>query len=477
MIRNLRKYISERLLLRLDATSIQQRLNYLTLLNVTGLILLLMLSLLSSYFKGSYFDSIEDLNQQQRQIQHFNIETARLQASIQSFLNTSDENIEKRIDSSTQRLFEELSEQQKASGDYSKVLHNLYESLQSFVSGYRELKKINQEIDRIYQSELLEPSQHAAELLAMVIGSSGQFNDRNLLGTASTVVVNDFIDSLLKMNTYHAKREATVNQGTRRSLERVAQLAPLLESLTKNELERQALKNLQQHIHTMISGLASLQRNYTLRAKIMETKIEASQKSIALTATTLEMNNAEIESSMRGRYTQRLRIINTVAILLSLVVLVISFLFSALVLRSIRRPLTELLRTVEAFSSGNFIKPVPDVGGNELGKLAGALKDFRQNALQRLQAEHALRESESRFRALSDMSSDFFWEQNEKFQYTEFSGKRAGALLENDVLKLGLCPWENPRNTGYEKEWLLHRQEISLHWAFRDFEFALEMPD
>ena len=477
MIRHTATLLLDRIHLWLNATSIQQRLRYLSLLNVAGLVLLLMLSLLSSTLKDSYFDSIENLNSQQRQLQHFNTETARLQVSIQNYLTSSDEGLQQQIDDATEQLFQEFSQLEKARNDYSENLLILRESLQNFISGYRELKQLNQEIDRTYQNELLDPSRHAAELLAVVISGNSQKKGRTLLGPASVVAVNAFIDSLLKMNAYYAKRETTISLSTRSSLERVAQLAPLLESLAPDALERKALGSLQKQVHTMISGLGSLQRNYAIRNQVMENRIEASQRTIAQTAVTLDKRYADIEATLRGSYSRRLSLINAFAIAVSLLIIAFTFAFGALVFNSIRTPLSELLRTVEAFSSGNFEHPVPEVGLNELGQLAGGLREFRLSAMQRTLAEHALRDSEGRFRALSDMSSDFFWEQNELLQYTAFSGQRAGELLARNVLMLGLRAWENPRNLGYEDSWEQHRKTAESHQPFRDFEFSLQMPD
>lgn len=461
----------------LNTSSIQQRLHYLSLLNVVGLVLLMILSLLSATLKDSYFNSIESINAQQRQIQHFSIETARLQASIQNYLTSYDPAIQKQIDDSTEQLFQKLSVLETEHNEYSGDLRDLHESLKTFISGYRNLKNVNREIDKTYRDKLLVPSQHSAELLAIVIGGADRKNERRLLAGGSVVAVNAFIDALLKMNAYYAERDTIISLNTRNSLEKVAQLAPLLESLTDNKFERKALIALQDHVHTMISGLGDLQRSYAIRNEILETKIERSQHSIATIAINLDKHYSEIESTLRARYSQRLAIVNGVAILVSILVITFTFMLSALVFNSIRYPLTELLRTVKAFSSGDFKHPVPEVGEHELGLLANGLKDFKLSAMQRTSAEQALRESEARFRALSDMSSDFFWEQNDLLQYTVFSGQRAGQLLARNVLMLGVRAWDNPRNVGYEEAWEQQKRLQENHQAFRDFEFAVRMPD
>ncbi|MDO6384961.1 MULTISPECIES: ATP-binding protein [unclassified Uliginosibacterium] len=469
--------LRERLQVWLRATPIQRRLQYLTLLNVGGLLLLLLLSLLSSIVKDGYFNAIEQLNTQQRQLQHFNTETARLQAGIRQYLGSSDDELMHQIDRSTEQLFIELNTKAREKSDYAESVTLLRNALQTFMTGYYELKKINTEIDQTYQTQLLEPSQQAAGLLTMVLNSSTQRKGQTLIGPASLSLIQAFNDSLLKMNAYYAKRETHISLATRTSLERVAQLAPVLEPLADTDIERRALQELKARVHTMISGLGSLQRAYANRANIMEHKIEASQSVIASAARSIDSRYAGIEQALRTDYTRRLAFINSIAILLGLLVIAITLLFGTLVARSIREPLAALLRTVEAFSGGDFSPQVPDVGSNELGRLAGALRDFRQSSQQRQLAEQALRDSEGRFRSLSDMSSDFFWEQNELCQYTAFSGQRAGDLLARNVLSLGIRAWENPRISGYREEWQAHRRTVEAHQAFRDFEFALLLPD
>lgn len=461
----------------LRATPIQRRLQYLSLLNVAGLILLLALSLLSGVIKDGYFSAIEQLNSQQRQLQHFNTETARLQANIRQFLTSSDEDLMRQIDRNTEQLFIKLSKKAEEQGEYAESVTLLRNALQTFMTGYYDLKKINAEIDRTYQTQLLEPSQQAASLLNLVLNSTTQRKSQNLISPASLSLIQAFSDALLQMNAYYAKRETNISLATRNSLERVAQLAPVLEQLAISDIERRALQELKARVHTMISGLGSLQRAYATRANIMEHKIEASQAVIASAANSIDKRYASIEQDLRSRYTRKLTLINGFAIILGLGVVCITLIFGTLVARSIREPLAALLRTVELFSSGNFSQPVPDVGSNELGRLAGALKDFRQSSQQRVLAEQALRDSEGRFRSLSDMSSDFFWEQNELCQFTAFSGQRAGDLLARNVISLGLRSWENPRIVGYREEWKAHRKAVEAHQPFRDFEFTLQLPD
>lgn len=459
----------DRLYRWLDTSSIQQRLQYLTLLNTAGLVLLLTLSLLATSFKEGYFDAIERINTQQRELQQFNSRTARLQNTLQIYLNAPDETLQQQIDEDARQLFAELQTLKARSADLDDNFVLMRESLEAFTSGYRELKQLNQQIDAIYQQELSTPAQQAATILAQQL--TGEAGTR-----ADTIrAMNAFVDALLKMNVFYTKHEMPLSHATRSAFERVAQTIPNLERNTTSAEGRQQLRELQRNLQGMISGLGRLQRAYTQRAQIMETRIEIAQNHIAHIASRLDAQYESIETSLRSRYAFAQALVNALAIALGLLVVTISFGFGSLIFNSIRRPLRELLHTVEAFSSGDFEHPVPDVGRNELGQLAGSLREFRQSARQRTLTEHALRDSEGRFRALSDMSSDFFWEQNAAFQYTAFSGQRAGELLAGNVLMLGSCPWDNPRATGYQAEWAAHRAHIQSHAPFRDFEFALQL--
>src|SRR5260221_12507082 len=47
--------------------------------------------------------------------------------------------------------------------------------------------------------------------------------------------------------------------------------------------------------------------------------------------------------------------------------------------------------------------------------------------LQRKQAEQVLRESEARFRALTELSSDWYWEIDADFRFTRIEGRHADA--------------------------------------------------
>jgi len=85
-------------------------------------------------------------------------------------------------------------------------------------------------------------------------------------------------------------------------------------------------------------------------------------------------------------------------------------------------------------------------------------------------AEVALRESEARFRSLTELSSDWYWEQDEQFRLTFMSnrmGKRTGLNAE---LYIGQRRWDQPALNLTEEDWARHRAQIERHEPFVDFE-------
>ena len=89
----------------------------------------------------------------------------------------------------------------------------------------------------------------------------------------------------------------------------------------------------------------------------------------------------------------------------------------------------------------------------------------------------ALRESEARFRALTELSSDWYWEQDENLRFTYLSSQANELTGYSSESSLGKTRWELAGMTPISSSWAAHREVLVAHQPFRDFECSRVAPD
>ncbi|MFY9313928.1 MAG: PAS domain S-box protein [Burkholderiales bacterium] len=96
--------------------------------------------------------------------------------------------------------------------------------------------------------------------------------------------------------------------------------------------------------------------------------------------------------------------------------------------------------------------------------------------LERLRGSTELAESEQRFRAMAELTSDYYWEQDENFRFT----KRIGMLWEQRAgtveSVIGKTRWELPASNMSEADWGRHRADLVAQREFRDLEIERRLP-
>jgi len=90
----------------------------------------------------------------------------------------------------------------------------------------------------------------------------------------------------------------------------------------------------------------------------------------------------------------------------------------------------------------------------------------------------ALRESEERFRSLFELSSDWYWEQDEQYRFVRYSDNvddKAGVLPSST--SMGFARWEQAGVDLNSADWEEHKAVCRAHKPFRDFTYRRVMPD
>ena len=106
--------------------------------------------------------------------------------------------------------------------------------------------------------------------------------------------------------------------------------------------------------------------------------------------------------------------------------------------------------------------------------LAGLLPGFGIIGGQINTLRRRLRESEARFRSLTEMSSDFYWESDAEHRLTLLKpgGGAGGVPIFRQGTQIGKRRWEMPYLSPDEAGWRAHREILDAHRPFREFELS-----
>jgi diguanylate cyclase (GGDEF)-like protein/PAS domain S-box-containing protein len=107
----------------------------------------------------------------------------------------------------------------------------------------------------------------------------------------------------------------------------------------------------------------------------------------------------------------------------------------------------------------------------------GALARLVRLAMLQARTLASLRASEERFRKLTELSADWYWEQDAEFRLTFMSKLLAEKTGLDAADYIGRRRWEQPALNLSEADWARHRAQLERREPFRDFELQRVSPD
>jgi diguanylate cyclase (GGDEF)-like protein/PAS domain S-box-containing protein len=98
---------------------------------------------------------------------------------------------------------------------------------------------------------------------------------------------------------------------------------------------------------------------------------------------------------------------------------------------------------------------------------------------ERRRTQQLLARSEARFRALTELSSDWYWECDTDHRFVSFGGRSIRDVGASDWRNafFGHTVWELPHLVRDSADWRAHRALLERRERFIDFHFAVRLPD
>jgi diguanylate cyclase (GGDEF)-like protein/PAS domain S-box-containing protein len=116
-----------------------------------------------------------------------------------------------------------------------------------------------------------------------------------------------------------------------------------------------------------------------------------------------------------------------------------------------------------------------EVAAREMQTLYEMLSQERDSLEERVLTRTAeLATSESRFRALTTLSTDWFWEQDADFRFTSLAASSDKSIFFNPPEVIGKTRWELTGLSPINQSWETHRALLDRHEAFSDLIYSYQ---
>ncbi|WP_415914833.1 sensor histidine kinase [Rhodopseudomonas palustris] len=344
---------------------------------------------------GSAWDDVRQVRESDKILALLESETGRLQNLIHRYINQPSPELFAEILLLREAVLGTLTSRASTDPMLSGSVDELERVTERFLNGFGDLRALQTTITKTYQEQVMAPAKDMAGLYSIIEGATGRREAAIWppLGRSREA----FTSLLVAANSYYLSLSTASAEQARANTETIERTIPVMIEFADNDLQRMALERLKIRTEALRDGLGQLSAQLVSRTDLLRNSIDASQAATIGAIDGLSVKMRQREQKAQETFDRTLRDISREVLWIAVIFLGIIIVAGVVIALSIRRPLQQLMRAMQAIASGDYDRRVAGTSArDEVGAMARAVEVFRENAIDKRKAEDELRASKEK---------------------------------------------------------------------------------
>jgi signal transduction histidine kinase len=370
------------------------------ILSIAALNSVVVLVLVSLIWSGARvlrtaWDDVRQVRESDKVLALLESETGRLQNLIHRYINQPSPDLFAEILLLREAVLGTLTTRASTDPMLSGSVEELEHVTERFLSGFGDLRALQATIKHTYESEVQGPARDIAGLYSVIEGATER-RDAQIwppLGRSREA----FTAMLVAANSYYLSLSKDAAEDARRNTETIERTIPAMKEYADNDLQRMALDRLSIRAAALRDGLAKLSEQLASRSDLLRHAIDANQAATIGAIDNLSVKMRQREQKAQETFDRTLSGISRKVLSIAIIFLGVILTAGTIIALSIRAPLQQILAAMHAITSGDYDHRVAGTEArDEVGAMARAVEVFRENAIDKRQAEDDLRASKEK---------------------------------------------------------------------------------
>ncbi|WP_291689768.1 ATP-binding protein [Bradyrhizobium sp.] len=339
---------------------------------------------------GSAWDDVRKVRESDKILALLESETSRLQNLIHRYINQPNPELFAEILLLREAVLGTISTRAATDPMLSGSADELERVTERFLNGFGELRTLQAAIAKTYDEQVLAPARDMAGLYSIIEGATGH---RDALIWPSLGKSREaFTAMLVAANSYYLSLSSQSAEDARRNTDTIEKTIPVMLDLAENDLQRLALKRLDERTAALREGLGKLSDQLTNRTELLRNTIDLTQAEEIQAIDDLTAKTSQREQRAQETFDRTLAAISRRVLTIAVFFLGIILSAGVLIALSIRLPLQQIMTAMRAIALGDYDRQVQGITArDEVGAMARAVEVFRENAIAKRKTEDELR--------------------------------------------------------------------------------------